>query len=214
MSQFAENDAAYRPLTQSLSLHSYLSTISFNWSHFDLNPGSELIDENVMNASLRIWIRKYEKIHHNFRLHFLESIQKSLIDPDQVIDGWAAGCENKVHSPRHRQAAPPGCQSWLARAQCSADALDAPKMHLNASSSQWTMHSVQLAPPLISCNWLKKSWRSWYSILHREWLNDKGGVKVDYFSFVIFAFSWGTSWERGKDTINCQGQESIKFGLV
>ena len=180
-----------------------LSTISLNWSHFDLNHGSELIEENVINASLRIWIRKYEKIHHNFRLHFLESIQRSLIDPDQVIDGWAAGCENKVHSPRHRQTAPPGCQSWLARAQCSADALAAPKMHLNASSSQWTMHSVQLALPLISCNWLKKSWHSWYSILHREWLNDKGGVKVDYLSFVIFAFSWGTSWERDNCAVNC-----------
>ena len=61
MSQFAENDAAYRRLTQSLSLHSYLSTISLNWSHFDLNHGSELIEETVINASLRIWIRKYEK---------------------------------------------------------------------------------------------------------------------------------------------------------
>ena len=50
------------PNTITLSTFILIHHFSNNWSHFDLNHGSELIEENVINASLRIWIRKYEKI--------------------------------------------------------------------------------------------------------------------------------------------------------
>ena len=202
-SQFAENDAAYRPLTQSLSLHSYFLPFLL----IDLI----LIWTMVVSSS-----RKTSSMHHSgFELaNTIKSVTIAglilwnpyrrvwLIQTRLLMDGLR-GVRTRFIPPGTRQAAPPGCQSWLARARCSADALDAPKMHLNASSSQWTMHSVQLALPLISCNWLKKSWNSRYSILHREWLNDKGGVKVDSLSLVIFTFSWGTSWERGNWAVNC-----------
>ena len=58
MSQFAENDAAYRSLTQSLSLHSYLSTISLNF--FCLLIDLILIWTMVVSSS-----RKTSSMHHS-----------------------------------------------------------------------------------------------------------------------------------------------------